>query len=74
MVHNQPMYALFAPDVAERDKESVRARYEAMNPMRVAWLDPQEVSDLVAFLVSDAARHISGAVFEISAGGSGSQL
>ena len=74
MVHNQPMYGLFAPDIAERDKESVRPRYEAMNPMRVAWLDPQEVADVVAFLVSDAARHISGAVFEISAGGSGSQL
>lgn len=74
MVHNRPMYGLFAPDVAEPTADTVRHRYEAMNPMRVAWLDPQEVADVVAFLVSDAARHISGAVFEVSAGGSGSQL
>jgi SDR family mycofactocin-dependent oxidoreductase len=74
MVHNRPMYGLFAPDIAEPTADRVRPRYEAMNPMRVAWLDPQEVADVAAFLVSDAARHISGAVFEVSAGGSGSQL
>ncbi len=74
MVHNKPMYGLFAPDVPEPDKDRVRHRYEAMNPMRIAWLDPQEVADMVAYLVSESARHISGAVFEISAGGSGSQL
>jgi SDR family mycofactocin-dependent oxidoreductase len=74
MVHNPQMYGLFAPDIASPDRESVRPRYEAMNPMRVAWLDPQELADVAAFLVSDAGRHISGAVFEVSAGGSGSQL
>jgi SDR family mycofactocin-dependent oxidoreductase len=74
MVHNRPMYGLFAPDIADPTPDSVRHRYEAMNPMRVAWLDPQEIADVMAFLVSDAGRHISGAVFEISAGGSGSQL
>ena len=74
MVHNRPMYGLFAPDIADPTPDTVRHRYEAMNPMRVAWLDPQEIADVMAFLVSDAGRHISGAVFEISAGGSGSQL
>ncbi len=74
MVHNRPMYGLFAPDIDDPDQEKVRPRYEAMNPMRNAWLDPQEVADLMAYLVSDAARHVSGAVFEISSGGSGAQL
>jgi SDR family mycofactocin-dependent oxidoreductase len=74
MVHNRPMYGLFAPDIDDPTPATVRHRYEAMNPMRVAWLDPQEIADVMAFLVSDAGRHISGAVFEISAGGSGSQL
>ncbi len=74
MVHNAPMYSLFAPDIENPTMDAVRPRYENMNPMRVAWLDPQELADVAAFLVSDAARHISGAVFEVSAGGSGSQL
>ena len=74
MVHNSPMYGLFAPDVANPTKQAVQPRYEAMNPMRMAWLEPQEVADVAAFLISPKGRHISGAVFEVSAGGSGSQL
>jgi SDR family mycofactocin-dependent oxidoreductase len=74
MVHNREMYSLFAPDVENPTMDAVRHRYEAMNPMRLAWLDPQELADVAAFLVSDAGRHISGAVFEVSAGGSGAQM
>jgi NAD(P)-dependent dehydrogenase (short-subunit alcohol dehydrogenase family) len=36
----------------------------------VPWLDPRDVAEAVAFLVSDGARHISGATLEVSAGGS----
>lgn len=74
MVHNRQMYGLFAPDSDSPTMDAVRHRYEAMNPMRVAWLEPQELADVAAFLVSDAGRHISGAVFEVSAGGSGAQM
>ena len=74
MVHNSPMYGLFAPDVSQPTKENVTPRYAAMNPMRVPWLEPQEVADAMAYLVSDAARHVSGLVFEVSAGGGGAQL
>jgi len=74
MVHNAPMYGLFAPDIDQPSKEAVTPRYSAMNPMQVPWLDPQEIADAMAYLVSDAARHVSGLVFEVSAGGSGAQL
>jgi SDR family mycofactocin-dependent oxidoreductase len=74
MVHNAPMYGLFAPDVTSPTKENVTPRYAAMNPMRVPWLEPQEVADAMAYLVSDAARHVSGLVFEVSSGGGGAQL
>jgi SDR family mycofactocin-dependent oxidoreductase len=70
MVHNEALYSLFAPDVAEPTRELVRPRYEAMTPMRVPWLDPQEIANAVAFLVSDRSRFISGETIEVSAGGS----
>jgi NAD(P)-dependent dehydrogenase (short-subunit alcohol dehydrogenase family) len=70
MVHNETLYKIFAPDVAHPDKDTVRPLYEAMNPMRVAWLDPEDVTHAVMFLVSDKARYISGETIEISAGGS----
>ena len=44
--------------------------YETMNPMRVAWLDPQEITNAVLFLVSDRSAFISGETIEVSAGGS----
>jgi SDR family mycofactocin-dependent oxidoreductase len=70
MVHNEALYSLFAPDVVSPTKELVQPRYEAMNPMRVAWLDPQEISNAVLFLVSDRSGFISGETIEVSAGGS----
>ena len=70
MVHNDALYGLFAPDIANRTKESVRPRYEAMNPMRIPWLDPVEISHAVLFLASDRAGFISGETIEVSAGGS----
>ena len=70
MVHNRALYSLFAPDITEPTKDAVAERYEALNPMRVAWLDPQEITNAVMFLVSDRAAFISGETIEISAGGS----
>ncbi len=70
MVHNPALYSLFAPDIAEQTKDAVRPRYEAMNPMRVAWLDPRSISDAVLFLASDRSTFISGETIEVSAGGS----
>jgi SDR family mycofactocin-dependent oxidoreductase len=70
MVHNEALYSLFAPDISAPSKESVRPRYEALNPMGVAWLDPQEISNVVLFLASDRSAFISGETIEVSAGGS----
>jgi NAD(P)-dependent dehydrogenase (short-subunit alcohol dehydrogenase family) len=70
MVHNPALYSLFAPDVEAPTTEAVRPRYEALNPMRVAWLDPRDISHAVLFLASDRSAFISGETIEISAGGS----
>lgn len=73
MVHNPAMYGLFCPGFDDPGREDVQPIYERMNPMRVPWLDPEEVARATAFLVSDDARHISGTVLEVSCGGSAYQ-
>jgi len=73
MVHNPAMYGLFCPGFEDPGRDDVQPIYERMNPMRVPWLDPDEVARATAFLVSDDARHISGTVLEVSCGGSAYQ-
>jgi SDR family mycofactocin-dependent oxidoreductase len=70
MAHNPALYGLFCPDMVAPTRADVEPVYTRMNPMRVPWLDPQDVADAVAFLVSDRARHVSGTAMEVSAGGS----
>jgi SDR family mycofactocin-dependent oxidoreductase len=69
MVHNDALYSLFAPDIAEPTKEQVEPRYRTMNPQRVAWIDPTEVSRAVLYLVDEEARHITGSTLDIACGG-----
>ena len=46
MVHNRPCTGFSRPTSTSPTRDTVRHRYEAMNPMRVAWLDPQEIADV----------------------------
>jgi NAD(P)-dependent dehydrogenase (short-subunit alcohol dehydrogenase family) len=69
MVHNDALYSLFAPDIANPTKEQVEPRYRTMNPQRVAWIDPTEVSRAVLYLVDEEARHITGSTLDIACGG-----
>jgi NAD(P)-dependent dehydrogenase (short-subunit alcohol dehydrogenase family) len=39
-----------------------------LNAIPVAWIDPADVSRLIAFLASDDARYITGAVMPVDAG------
>jgi SDR family mycofactocin-dependent oxidoreductase len=70
MVHNAPMYNLFCPDLTSPTRDDVRPAYAAMTPMGVPWLDPIDISEVVVFLASTAARYISGATIDVSAGSS----
>lgn len=38
------------------------------NPMPVELLEPRDISDAIAYLVSDAARYVTGAAFPVDAG------
>jgi SDR family mycofactocin-dependent oxidoreductase len=38
------------------------------NPMPVALLEPEDISDAIAYLVSDAAKYVTGVTFPVDAG------
>lgn len=68
MVHNEALYGLFAPDLAVRNRDTVRGRYEALNPMGVPWVSPEDITAVALFLASEGARYISGETIEVGAG------
>lgn len=72
MVHNPAMYGLFCPDMTEPSRSDVEPLYTAMNPMPLPWVAPEDVSQVMLFLASDAAQFTSGSTFDVCLGGSAS--
>jgi SDR family mycofactocin-dependent oxidoreductase len=65
MVRNPSTYALFAPDLENPTEEQARPRFEAMSPMGKAWLEPEDISRAVMYLVTDPGV-TSGTVVEVN--------
>jgi NAD(P)-dependent dehydrogenase (short-subunit alcohol dehydrogenase family) len=43
-------------------------------PMRVGWLQPDDISPVAVFLASDAAALVTGAEYEVTAGDSAKDI
>ncbi|HEU4703276.1 MAG TPA: mycofactocin-coupled SDR family oxidoreductase [Conexibacter sp.] len=61
-----PMLEEFAPPGL--DEEGRRAHFRQMHALPVGWVEPEDVSDAVLFLASDAARFITGVDVPVDAG------
>jgi SDR family mycofactocin-dependent oxidoreductase len=68
LLHSDPMYRLFVPDEARRDEAALRAAFQSVNRMPVPWIEPGDVAEAVAWLLSDAARYVTGAALPVDAG------
>jgi len=73
MVLNDRTFALFCPDIEHPTEDDVRPRMAAANPMGAAWLEPEDVTRAVMYLVTDPGR-TSGAVLDVSLGMSAARL
>ena len=52
------------------DEEAAKRILAAKTPLGVPWIDPADVAPVVVFLASDAARMVSGAAYDVTAGDS----
>jgi SDR family mycofactocin-dependent oxidoreductase len=68
LVHNEPTYALFAPDLTDPTREQIAERMGAFAALPVPWVEPVDVSNAVLFLSSDEARYITGVALPVDAG------
>jgi SDR family mycofactocin-dependent oxidoreductase len=65
MVHNPAFYRL----AGARTREDAARAFAGANAQPVAWVEPEAVSDAVAWLVSDESRYVTGTALPVDAGG-----
>ncbi len=71
MVQNEFIMKLFMPELehpTREDAEKPDSAYVAANAIPVPWIDVDDVTNAILFLVSDAARYITGVALPIDAG------
>jgi NAD(P)-dependent dehydrogenase (short-subunit alcohol dehydrogenase family) len=56
-------------DIA-RDEDEAKNSLQTKSPLRVPWIDPDDIAPVVVLLASDAARMISGATYDVTGGDS----
>lgn len=70
MIHNDQLYGLMRPDLEHATAEDVAPVMAELHTQPVPWLEPEEITAAVVYLVSDGARHITGSVLDVNAGAS----
>jgi (+)-trans-carveol dehydrogenase len=68
MIHNDSMYSLLMPGVAEPSREMCGQILEGINALPVPWVEPRDISNAVLFLASDEARYITGVTLPVDCG------
>jgi (+)-trans-carveol dehydrogenase len=65
---NTQQFRLFRPDLPAPTAADVEEGFRNSMPMGLPWIEPDQISDAVVFLASDAARYITGTVLPVDQG------
>ncbi len=71
MVQNEFIRKLFLPEIenpTREDCEQPDSAYVMANAIPVPWIDAQDVTNALLFLVSEEARYITGVALPVDAG------
>lgn len=69
MLHSPPMYRAFRPDLSNPTREEAELAFPALQVMPIPYIEPEDVSEVVLFLASDASRYVTGQQIRVDAGG-----
>jgi SDR family mycofactocin-dependent oxidoreductase len=69
MLQSEPMYRSFRPDLENPTQADAEPVFYVQQAMKVPWVEPEDISNMVLFLASDEARYITGTQQRVDAGG-----
>lgn len=68
MIMNEPTFRVFCPDLDTPTREDFAIASQQTNYLPIPWVEPSDVSAVVAFLASDHARYVTGVNLPVDAG------
>ncbi|MEU5880522.1 mycofactocin-coupled SDR family oxidoreductase [Spirillospora sp. NPDC047279] len=68
MLMNDMTYRMFRPDLEEPTQADMAPISQMMQALPVPWVEPEDISNAVLFLVSEESRYITGVPLPIDAG------
>ena len=68
LLHNEDIYRAFRPDLEHPTREDAMLAFPVMQAMPIPYIEPGDVSELVAFLASDNSRYMTGLNIRLDAG------
>ena len=69
MLQSAPMYKSFRPDLENPTQADAEPVFYVQQAMKIPWVEPEDISNMVLFLASDEARYITGTQQRVDAGG-----
>jgi len=68
MLQNEGTYRLFMPDKENPGREDLAVMMAEANLLPIPWVEAEDVTNAVLFLVSDEARYVTGVQLPVDAG------
>jgi SDR family mycofactocin-dependent oxidoreductase len=69
LMHNDVMYKTFRPDLAAPTLEDALSAFPVMTATGDPYIEPEDVADMVIFLLSDESKYVTGMQMRVDAGG-----
>ncbi len=70
MLQSEPMYRSFRPDLEHPTRADAEPAFGGVQQaMRIPYIEPEDISNAIVYLVSEEARYVTGVQLRVDGGG-----